>query len=178
MSYVTEKTQVEKTNKNTTILHKLTKYQPWYFTLLLLYPVMYNSPQLHGLQHAKPPCPSPSSRVCPSLCPLYGWCHHTISSSVTLFSFCLQSFPTSGSFPMNQLFASGDQIIRAFSFRINPYNKYLGLISFMFNWFDFLAFQGTLKRVLQHHHQKHQFYGALPSFPSKSQNHTWLLGKP
>ena len=61
---------------------------------------------------------------------------------------------------------------RSFSFRINPYNKYLGLISFMFNWFDFLAFQGTLKRLLQHHHQKHQFYGALPSFPSRSQNHT------
>ena len=55
--------------------------------------------------------PSPSLEVCPSSCPLNWWCHPTISSSVALFSFCLQSFPASGSFPMNQLFVSGSQSI-------------------------------------------------------------------
>ena len=52
----------------------------------------------HGLQHARPPCPSPSPRVCPSSCPLNQWCYPTISSSTTHFSFCLQSFPASESF--------------------------------------------------------------------------------
>ena len=57
--------------------------------------------QSHGLQYAKLPCPSPSPRVCPSSCPLHQWCHPTISPSVTLFSFCLQSFPATRSFPMS-----------------------------------------------------------------------------
>ena len=52
----------------------------------------------HGLLHDRPPCLSPSPRVCPSSHRLNRWCHPTISSSVTLFSFCLQSFPASGSF--------------------------------------------------------------------------------
>ena len=55
------------------------------------------------LQHSRLPCHSPSPKVCPSLHPLNQWCHPTISSSVPLFSFCLQSFPALGSFPMNQL---------------------------------------------------------------------------
>ena len=73
--------------------------------------VMPNSSQPQGLQHARPPCPLPSPRVCPSSCPLYQWCHPAISSSVTLFSFCLQSFQASESFPMSQLFASAGQSI-------------------------------------------------------------------
>ena len=56
----------------------------------------------------RPPCPSPSPRVCPSSCPLHQWCHPAISSSDTLFSFCLQSFPASGTFPMSWLFTSGN----------------------------------------------------------------------
>ena len=65
----------------------------------------------HELQHARPPCPSPTPRVHPNSCPLSQWCHLTISSSVVPFSSCLQSFPTSGSFQMSQLFASGGQNI-------------------------------------------------------------------
>ena len=65
----------------------------------------------HGLQHARPPCPSPTPRVYSSSCPLSWWCHSTISSSVVPFCSCLQSFPASGSFPMGQLFASGGQSI-------------------------------------------------------------------
>ena len=62
-------------------------------------------------QHARPPCPSPTTGVHPNLCPFSRWCHPTISSSVIPFSSCPQSFPASGSFPTSQLFASGGQSI-------------------------------------------------------------------
>ena len=65
------------------------------------------------LQHARFPCPSLSPRVCSSLCPLNWWRHPTISSSAVPFSSCPQSFLASGSFPMSQLFTSGDPSIRA-----------------------------------------------------------------
>ena len=58
-------------------------------------------------------CPSPSPRVCSNSCRLSWWCHQTILSSIVPFSFCLQSFPALGSFPMNHLFASGGQSIGA-----------------------------------------------------------------
>ena len=64
-----------------------------------------------GLQHARPPCPSPTPGVHPNSCPLSQWCHPTISSSVIPFSSCPQSFTVSGSFPMSQLLASGGQSI-------------------------------------------------------------------
>ena len=63
----------------------------------------------HELQHARPPCPSPTPRVHPNPCPLNWWCHPVISSSVVPFSSCLQSFPTSGSFQVSQLFTWGGQ---------------------------------------------------------------------
>ena len=65
----------------------------------------------HGLQHARPPCPSPTPRVYSNSCPLSWWCHPTISSSVVPFSSRLQSFPASGSFQISQLFTSGDQVL-------------------------------------------------------------------
>ena len=73
--------------------------------------VMSDSLQPHGLQHARPPCPSPTLRVHPNPCPLSPWWHPTISSSVVPFSSCLQSFPASGSFQMSQFFTSGGQRI-------------------------------------------------------------------
>ena len=73
--------------------------------------VVSDSLQPHGLQHARPPCPSPTPRVHPNPCPSSWWCHPTISSSVVPFSSHLQTFPKSGSFPMSQLFASGGQSI-------------------------------------------------------------------
>ena len=66
------------------------------------------TPQPHGLQHTRLPCPSPSPRVCSNSCPLNWWCHPIDSSSVIPFSSCLQSFPAPGSFPMNR-FTSGGQ---------------------------------------------------------------------
>ena len=73
--------------------------------------VMSDSLWPHGLQHAKPPCLSPTPRVYSNSSPLSRWCHLTISSSVVPFSSCFQSFPASGSFPMSQFFTSGGQSI-------------------------------------------------------------------
>ena len=72
---------------------------------------MSDSLQPHELQHARSPWPSQTPRVYPKSCPLSRWCHPTISSSVIPFSYCLQSFLTSGSVQMSQLFASGSQNI-------------------------------------------------------------------
>ena len=74
--------------------------------------VVSNSLWPHGLQHARPPCPSPTPEAYSNSCSLSQWCHPTIASSVVPFSSHLQSFPASGSFQMGQFFASGDQSIR------------------------------------------------------------------
>ena len=115
--------------------------------------VVSNSSQPHEPQHTSPPCPSPTPRFHPNPCPLSWWCHPTISSSVVPFSSCPQSFSASGSFQMNQLFASSSQSI-GFSFNISPSNEHSGLISFRMDWLDLLAVQGTPKSLLQHHSSK------------------------
>ena len=71
--------------------------------------VVSNSLWPHRLQHARPPCLSPTPRVYSNSCPLSQWCHPTISSSVVPFSSRLQSFPASGFFQMSQFFTSGGQ---------------------------------------------------------------------
>ena len=71
--------------------------------------VMSTSLRPHGLQHARPPCPSPTPGVYPNSCSLSQWCYPTISSSVVPFSSHFQSFQASGSFPMSQFFISGGQ---------------------------------------------------------------------
>ena len=82
--------------------------QPCSVLLLFNHSVMSDSLWSHGLQHARLPCPSLSPGVCSNSCPLSQWCHPTILSSATLFSFCLQSFPASGvSFPVSWLLATG-----------------------------------------------------------------------
>ena len=68
---------------------------------------------LHGLQHGRPPCPSPTPGACSNSGLSSWWCHTTISTSVIPFSSCLQAFPAPGSFPMSGLFTSGGQSIRA-----------------------------------------------------------------
>ena len=108
----------------------------------------------HELQQARLPYPSPTPGACSNSCPSSWWCHPTISSSVILFSSCLQSFWASWSFPMSQFFSSDGQSIKVFSFRISPSNEYSGLISFRIDWLDLLGVQGTLKSLLQHHSSK------------------------
>ena len=73
--------------------------------------VTSHSLQPHRLQHARPPCPSPTPGVYSNSCPYSQWCHPTISSSVVPFSSLLQSSPASGSFQMSQFFTSGGQTI-------------------------------------------------------------------
>ena len=132
--------------------------------------------QTQGLQHARLPKVSP--RVCSNSCPLSRWCHPAISSSVTLFSFCFQSLPASGSFPMSWLFASGGQSIGTPDFSIRPSNEYSGLISFKSDWFCLLAVQGTFKSFSSTTVQKHQFFGAQPTLWSSCHICIWLLEKP
>ena len=74
---------------------------------------MFNSLWPHGLRYTRLLCSLLSHGVCPDSCPLSSWCHSTISSSVVPFSSCPQSFPASGSFPVNQLFSSGGKSIGA-----------------------------------------------------------------
>ena len=131
---------------------------------------------LHGLQHSRLPCPSPTPGVYSNSCPSSHWCHPTISSSVIPVSSCLQSFPASGSFLMSQFFASDSQSIGA-SASILPMN--------IQDWFP-LGLTGLisvqskgLSRVFSNPTvQKHQFFGAQLSSWSNSHMHTWLLEKP
>ena len=83
----------------------------FYFRILFSHSVVSDSLRPHGLQHTWLPCPSPTPEIHSNSHPLSQWCRPTISSSVVPFSFCLQSFPASGSFQMIQLFASGGQSI-------------------------------------------------------------------
>ena len=108
---------------------------------------MSDSLWLHGLQHARLPCPSLSPRVCSNSCQLHRWCRPTISSSVVPFSSFFQSFPASGSFPMSWLFTWGGQSISASASAISPSSEYLGLISFRIDWLDLLAVQGSWSSV-------------------------------
>ena len=114
--------------------------------------VSSGSLQPHGLQHARLPCPWPTPGAYSNSRPSSQWCPPTISSSVIPFSSCLQSFPVSGSFPVNQFFSSGGQNIEALaSPSVPPKN--------IQDWFplrliDLLAVQGTLKSLLQYHSSK------------------------
>ena len=122
--------------------------------LLLSRPVMSSSLQPHGPQHARPPRPSPSPEVCPGSCPLHWRRHPAVSSSHALLSFYPQSFPSSESFPMSQVFISGEQNIGASaSASVLPVNiqgwfplRVTGLIS--------LLSKELFKSLLQHHSSK------------------------
>ena len=110
--------------------------------------------QPHGLQHARLLCLLLSPRVCSNSCPLSRWCHPTISSSVTPFFSCPQSFPASGAFSSESVLCIRWPKYWSFSFSFSPSNEYSGLISFWMDWLDLLAVQGTLKSLFQHHISK------------------------
>ena len=116
--------------------------------------VMSDSLWPHGLQHARPACPSPTPEVYSNSCPSSQWCHPAISSSVGPFSSCPQSFQASGSFSVSQFFASGGPSIKSFSSSISLSSEYSGLISSRIDWLDLLEVRGTLKSLLQHHSSK------------------------
>ena len=140
--------------------------------------VVSDSLQPHGLQLARPPCPSPIPGVYPNFCPLSQWCHPTTSSSVVPFSPHLQSFPASGSFPMSQFYASGGQSIGvSASTSVLPMNTQ--------DWFPlgctgwiFLQSKGLSRVFFNTTVQKHQFFGAqlsptLTSIHAYWKNHSF-----
>ena len=109
--------------------------------------------QSHEPQHARPPCPSPTSGVHPNPCPLSWWCHPTILSSVIPFSH-LQSFPASGFFQMSQFFTSGGQSIGvSASASVLPVNIQDWSPLGWTRWIS-LESKGALKSLLQHHSSK------------------------
>ena len=128
-----------------------------------------------GLQHTRPPCPSPAPRVYSDSCPLSRWCHPNISFSVVPFSSCHQSFPASGSFPVSQFFPSGGQSIGvSASASVLPMNIQDW---FLLGWTGWISLQSKgLSRVFSNTTvQKHQFFGAQLSLGSNSHIRTWLL---
>ena len=135
---------------------------------------MSDSLRPHGLQHARLPCPSPTSGACSNSGPSSWWCHPAIPSSVVPFSSCLQYFLASGSFQMSRFFTSGGQSIGvSSSTSALPMNIQcwfpLGLISLL---------SKGLSRVFSITFWKHHFFGAQPSLWSTSHICTWLLEKP
>ena len=120
----------------------------------------------HGLQHARLACPSPTPRACSNSCQLSRWCHPNISSSVIPFSCCLPSFPTSGSFPVSQFFASGGQSIGApASASVLPVNIQDWSPLGRTGWISLQS--SGLSRVFSNTTvQKPQFFNAQPSFTS------------
>ena len=122
--------------------------------------VMSDSLQPHGLQHTRFLCPSPNPRACSNSCPSNRWCHPAISSSVIPFSSRLQSFTSSGSFPVSQFFTSGGQSIRvSASVSVLPMNIQdwfpLGLTSLISLQSKRLSIDFSNTTV-----QKHQFFGS------------------
>ena len=150
----------------------------WFEELLLLFSHSVVSSCLwpHGQQHTRLPCPSPSPGTCSNSCPLSRWCYLTILSSAAPFSFCLQSFPASVSFPVSWLFASGGQSIGASSsvLPMNIQDRFplglTGLIS--------LSSKGLSKIFSNATVQKHKFCRVQLCLWSNTHIPTWLLEKP
>ena len=140
--------------------------------------VMSDSLQSHDLQHARPPCPSPTPGVHSNSHPLSQWCHPAISSSVIPFSSCPQSLPASGSFPMSQLFTwdgQSNEVSALASFHSKNIQDWSPL-----EWTSWISLQSMgLSRVFSNTTvQKYQFTGTQFSSQSNSHIHKWRLEKP
>ena len=131
----------------------------------------------HGLQHTRLPCPSPSPGVCSNSWPLSQWCHPTISSIIIPFSFCLQSLPASGSFPMSQFLASGGQSIGvSASASVLPMNTQDWSPS---GWTGWISLQSKrLSRIFSNTTVQKHLVSAQLSLWSNSHIHTWPMEKP
>ena len=144
--------------------------------LLFCHSVVSYSLRPQGLKHARLPCPSLSPRVFSDSCPLSWWCYPSISSSASPFC-CLQFFPASGSFPMNQFFASSGQITGASaSASVLPMN--------IQDWFPLrlIVWSPCFPRDSQESSPALQFKSINPLVPSflycPTHIHTWLLERP
>ena len=138
---------------------------------------MSDSLRYHGLQHARLPCPSPTPGVHPNSCASSWWSHPASSSSVVPFSFCPQSLPASGSFPMSQLFVWGGQSTGVSALASFLPKKSQGWSHL--EWTGWISLQSKgLSRVFSNTTvQKHQIFGAELSSQSNSHIHTWPVEK-
>ena len=157
--------------------------------------VVSNSLWPHGLQHIRPPCPSPTPGAYSDSC---HWVSNAIhlSHSVITFSSCLKSFPASESFQMSQFFASGGQSIRvSASTSVLPMNiqdyyyiqdimniqdYYYKGMNIPLGWTGWISLlpKGLSKVFSNTTVQKDKFFGTQLSLESNSHIHTWLLEKP
>ena len=122
-------------------------------------------------EHARPPCPSSSPEVCLSSCPLHRWCHPAISSSDALFSFCLQSFPASGIFPISLLFTSDDQSTGASALASVLPTSIQGWIPLQLTGLISLLSKGLSGVFSTTAARRHQFFGVLLYGPTLTTIH-------
>ena len=135
------------------------KFHNWVASVQFSCSVMSDSLQPHGLQHAMPPCPSPTPRVHSDSRPSSQWCHPTISPFVVLFSSRLQFFWALGFFPVNQFFTSGGQSIGvSASASVLPMNTQDWFPSGLTSLIS-LQSKGLSKVFSNTTAQKHQFFG-------------------
>ena len=151
---------------------------PLYHSVQFSRSVASDSLRPHELQHARPPCPSPTPRVHSDSCASSRWCHPAISSSVVPFSSCPQSLPASESFPVSQLFTWDGQ-----STGVSALASFLPMNTQDWSpleWTGWMSLQSKgLSRVFSNTTvQKHQFFSTQPSSESNSHIHTWPLEKP
>ena len=132
---------------------------------------MSNSLRPHGLQHARPPCPSPTPGAYSN-----SSIESVMPSNHLILCHPLLLLPSI--FPSHRVFSNESALhIRwpkywSFRFSISLSNEHPGLISFRMDWLDLLEVQGTLKSLRQHHSLKDQFFGAQLSLQSNSHIHT------
>ena len=160
------------------VLRLALQVQKQQWMLLFSRSVVSDFLQPHGLQHTSPPCPLPSPGVGSDSCPLHWWCHLAISSFDALLSFCPQTFPASGTFPMSWLFTSNDQntgtsaSVSVLSMSVQGLFplRLTGLISLLSKGLSGLFSSTTVRR--------HQFFGVMHSLRFSSHSHTLPLGRP
>ena len=157
--------------------HYINSFYIILYSVQFSHSVVSNSLWPHESQHVRPPCPSPTPGVYSNSFPSSRWCQPAISSSAVPFSSCPQSLPTSGSFPMNQLFSWGGQSTEvSASASVLPMNTE----DWSLGWTGWISLQSKgLSRVFSNTTvQKHQFSIAQLSSQSNSHIHTWPLEKP
>ena len=144
--------------------------------LLFSRSVVSNSLRPHWLQHFRLPCPSPSPGACSNSCPSSQWCHPTISSSVCCLLLLLPSI-----FPSIRVFSSSSHQVAKIVLKLQLQHQSLQWIfrvDFLrIDWFDLLAVQGILKRLLQHHNSKISILQSSVFFIVQLSPHVWLLEK-
>ena len=155
----------------------LEKYWAYQFSSVRTLSGVSDSLRPHELQHARPPCPSPTPGVHSDPRPSSQWCHPAISSSVVPFSSCPQSLPAIRVFSNESTLHMRWPKYWSISFSIIPSKEIPGLIYFRMNWLD-LTVQGTLKSLLQQHSSKASILQRSAFFTVQLSHPYMTTGKP